>query len=329
MPARAALPPTAATLINTPAPVTLPAARSGALPQLVAARKQPSGYAAVATPRPISIEIDPSKPADSRFEVTLSKIRSVLPVSRLHGQGGDEVVKPGLLIEEVVQYAAGSVRVPKLPGDVAECPDGTWICQFPSTVSLAVAPLKLVVLHETWGVSIEQPEPTRIVLRKTQSGGGLWGAISGSKKRSGIEVEVHLPDMSAGIGEITLNGHLFGSPTGDFARQAPEFTPRFMAAIRSQLANIEDRRKHPRVAADIAVTLYPLYHPAAALYTPAMLRTLEEDFARIPQLLASSVPADVPVPESLELDADVIPFPQAAQETVAVATAPAEQLELF
>ena len=31
-----------------------------------------------------------------------------------------------------------------------------------------------------------------------------------------------------------------------------------------------------------AVTLYPLYHPAAALYTRAMLSVLEEDFARIP-----------------------------------------------
>jgi uracil-DNA glycosylase len=33
------------------------------------------------------------------------------------------------------------------------------------------------------------------------------------------------------------------------------------------------------------VTLYPLYHPAAALYTPSMLQVLEEDFARIPALL--------------------------------------------
>jgi uracil-DNA glycosylase len=33
------------------------------------------------------------------------------------------------------------------------------------------------------------------------------------------------------------------------------------------------------------VQLYPLYHPAAALYTPRMLQVLEEDFARIPQLL--------------------------------------------
>ena len=33
-----------------------------------------------------------------------------------------------------------------------------------------------------------------------------------------------------------------------------------------------------------SVLLYPLYHPAAALYTPSMLKVLEEDFARIPAL---------------------------------------------
>jgi DNA polymerase len=33
------------------------------------------------------------------------------------------------------------------------------------------------------------------------------------------------------------------------------------------------------------VLLYPLFHPAAALYTPRMLSVLEEDFARIPDLL--------------------------------------------
>jgi len=33
------------------------------------------------------------------------------------------------------------------------------------------------------------------------------------------------------------------------------------------------------------VTLYPIFHPAAALYTPRMLQVLEEDFARIPALI--------------------------------------------
>jgi uracil-DNA glycosylase family 4 len=45
------------------------------------------------------------------------------------------------------------------------------------------------------------------------------------------------------------------------------------------------------------VLLYPLYHPAAALYTPSMLKVLEEDFARIPELLVRSVGEPAPAPE--------------------------------
>jgi uracil-DNA glycosylase len=65
------------------------------------------------------------------------------------------------------------------------------------------------------------------------------------------------------------------------------------------------------------VTLYPIYHPAAALYTPAMLKTLEEDFARIPDLLAGSSGVVAPA------EAQVIQFP------VAAAVPPDEQLGLF
>jgi DNA polymerase len=39
-----------------------------------------------------------------------------------------------------------------------------------------------------------------------------------------------------------------------------------------------------------AVRLYPIFHPAAALYTPRMLATLREDFARLPALLAQGAP---------------------------------------
>jgi len=46
------------------------------------------------------------------------------------------------------------------------------------------------------------------------------------------------------------------------------------------------------------VTLYPLYHPAAALYTPTMLEVLERDVARLPELLADGeVHARSPVAE--------------------------------
>jgi len=47
-----------------------------------------------------------------------------------------------------------------------------------------------------------------------------------------------------------------------------------------------------------AVRLYPIYHPAAALYTPRMLETLREDFTRLPELLALGAPEQ---PQSLQI----------------------------
>jgi DNA polymerase len=45
-----------------------------------------------------------------------------------------------------------------------------------------------------------------------------------------------------------------------------------------------------RVVGGRAVRLYPLFHPAAALYTPRMLETLRADFERLPEVLALGPP---------------------------------------
>jgi uracil-DNA glycosylase len=45
-------------------------------------------------------------------------------------------------------------------------------------------------------------------------------------------------------------------------------------------------RPRPMEIAGVKLYLYPIFHPAAALYTPAMLATLREDVARLPDLLA-------------------------------------------
>jgi uracil-DNA glycosylase len=64
-----------------------------------------------------------------------------------------------------------------------------------------------------------------------------------------------------------------------------------------------------------SVVLFPLYHPAAALYTPAMLKVLEADFARLPEILGRGAqPAAVAEPEP---------------EREPAVAAPAEQLGLF
>ena len=80
----------------------------------------------------------------------------------------------------------------------------------------------------------------------------------------------------------------------------------------------EVRRVGPR-----RVRLYPIYHPAAALYTPKMLDILREDFARLPDLLALDAPEQPePEPES----EPVVPEPEAAQEQE---PEPVAQLGLF
>jgi DNA polymerase len=87
-------------------------------------------------------------------------------------------------------------------------------------------------------------------------------------------------------------------------------------------------REEVRVIGTRAVRLYPLYHPAAALYTRSMLDVLREDFARIPELLALPEP-DQPAPEQPpEL---VIPEPELAAEEPArePEVVAASQLGLF
>jgi DNA polymerase len=78
-------------------------------------------------------------------------------------------------------------------------------------------------------------------------------------------------------------------------------------------------RDEERMIGPRRVRLYPLFHPAAALYTPSMLATLRADFARIPELLALPAP-DQPEPEP-EL---VVPEPE-----IALVAADPEQLGLF
>jgi uracil-DNA glycosylase len=53
-------------------------------------------------------------------------------------------------------------------------------------------------------------------------------------------------------------------------------------------------RDEIRLIGTRAIRLLPLFHPAAALYTPSNLQTLRDDFARIPELLALEPP---PQPE--------------------------------
>jgi len=82
-------------------------------------------------------------------------------------------------------------------------------------------------------------------------------------------------------------------------------------------------RPQERRIGEVDVQLFPIYHPAAALYTPRMLDTLRQDFALLPGLLSgtpetAATPA-VPEPE---------PVPAFAAPTTVADPEPA-QLGLF
>jgi uracil-DNA glycosylase len=88
-------------------------------------------------------------------------------------------------------------------------------------------------------------------------------------------------------------------------------------------------RPEVRVVGPRAVRLYPVFHPAAALYTPANVEVLRQDFARLPELLALGAPdqpviADAPLveqppparPAVVAVDEDGAPSEPEAPQTV-------------
>jgi uracil-DNA glycosylase family 4 len=82
-----------------------------------------------------------------------------------------------------------------------------------------------------------------------------------------------------------------------------------------------------------AVRLFPIYHPAAALYTPSMLETLRADFARLPELLAMEPPEQPEAVPEAEQEPEPVPEPAAEAEPPAAlapeAPPPDDQLGLF
>ena len=86
-------------------------------------------------------------------------------------------------------------------------------------------------------------------------------------------------------------------------------------------------REEVRQIGPRAVRLYPLFHPAAALYTPSNVELLRADFARIPGLLALGAPEQPETEEPVVEAAPEPTAPDAPQDPEA--PAPPPQLGLF
>jgi DNA polymerase len=86
-------------------------------------------------------------------------------------------------------------------------------------------------------------------------------------------------------------------------------------------------REEIRVVGPRAVRLYPIFHPAAALYTPANVEVLRADFRRIPELLALDPPEQPSADEApvapIEADAPrALPEPASAPDAARAAAGP-------
>jgi uracil-DNA glycosylase len=82
--------------------------------------------------------------------------------------------------------------------------------------------------------------------------------------------------------------------------------------LRGDPTGISKIHGHPeiRTIGPRAVRLYPLYHPAAALYTPSTLEMLRADFLRIPEILKLGAPPQPEPPQAVPAE------PEAADPTL-------------
>jgi uracil-DNA glycosylase len=108
------------------------------------------------------------------------------------------------------------------------------------------------------------------------------------------------------------------------------FSTKLLRGDPTGITRVHGRRER-RVIGTRAVWLYPIHHPAAALYTRSLQDTLREDFARLPAILAGPAPEQPapPAPPAPDPEPEAT-APPAEEPAGAEADAPgAEQLGLF
>ena len=87
------------------------------------------------------------------------------------------------------------------------------------------------------------------------------------------------------------------------------FATKLLSGKPTGITQVHGRVQHV-VLGGSSVVLYPLFHPAAALYTPRMLDVLATDFGRLPELLGGS--AEQP-PAAAHAAVSPEPAPRAAE----------------
>jgi eukaryotic-like serine/threonine-protein kinase len=198
--------------------------------------------------------------------VVLSQIHSVVPIAWLKGHRSEPARRPPeQLVRAIVSAAEAAAGGQSTMGAVTREPGGVWGCRFLTTIDPRVAQVKLELVWEQCGVTMDTRTEGRVVFRKLAPvpapTGGLFGFGKKSPKApdAGLEVIVELPEPKSGTGEVVARGQFFGSPPPEFNKSGEKTIVRLLDGIRRTLNNVEERRKHPRVSASFPLLLYPLH----------------------------------------------------------------------
>jgi serine/threonine protein kinase len=215
----------------------------------------------VLTPAPIEQMVSRPQPPTG---VVLEQIHSVVPIGWLTGRGSAIAARPSAqMVNAIVSAAQAATGGAAEMGTVNRGADGAWGCRFLTTIDPRVAQVKLDLLWEEGGVTMDTRTDNRVVFRRMVPPPPPTGLFGFGKKpkppNAGLEVVVDLPDPKSGTGEVSARGRFFGDPPADFTKSNEKAIVRLLEGIRRTLNNVTERRKHPRIPAAFPLTIYALH----------------------------------------------------------------------
>jgi eukaryotic-like serine/threonine-protein kinase len=162
-------------------------------------------------------------------------------------------VQPDFTPRDFVEAVVRQVQAGPTNAIVLLTSAGARTVRFLSTIPITMMPYKLAVVAERWGLSARLVNDDKVVLRREvrQTGWRSSGEVVG-----GYEVAIVLPAPPSV--EVTATATLFGKPDNEFTRTAIEDIPTILSQVRNQLQNLQERRIHPRYAAELPVQIYEL-----------------------------------------------------------------------
>jgi serine/threonine protein kinase len=198
--------------------------------------------------------------------IILPKLLSVVPVERLRGEEALDPDLPPLDMVRAILHAASSKSSARAETTaVTQLTEGSWACRFLTSMDTRMAKVKLDILWEYGGLTMDTREERRVVFRKEAlippPETGLLTLFAKKKPPpppSGFELVVELSEPGTPVGAVHAHAQFFGSPPPDFVEHYRPIIVALLEEVREHLNNFDERRKQPRIPADFPLTLFPV-----------------------------------------------------------------------